>query len=896
MNRNDKVFCVISHTHWDREWYAPLEVFRHRLVDLFDSLLAILKEYPNYVFHMDAQTVVLEDYLEVRPSKREELKHYIQSGNIMVGPWYLQNDFYLTSGEATIRNLLEGDKLCQEFGGKGKIGYAPDQFGNISQLPQILRNFGYDNFVFGRGFSEYSLGENQELCRKPSPTEFIWKGPDGSEVLAIHMRHWYNNAQRFSADIEMSYRFLKSIENNYDNEFTFTPYYLLMNGVDHLQPQENLLPILEQLQTKLEGNQTICQYNFDDYLEKVKSYIKENDVELPVYEGELRKGHDFDLLKGTLSSRHYLKIMNVQAQSLLENRLEPLYAMLERNGMQGVASVDRFRYLWKNLMRNHPHDSICGCSRDEVHSHMENRYNEFFEFANEYLKRGMQLAADHTAACRKGKGDEYVLTVFNTLAFPIEQAVRVSLSFLAADGLENFEIIDQNGLAIPFAIFEKHYEELDVHSPINLPGVLDVVRYEGYADVGRVEPYAMKTFTIRKKEGVCKFVPWMNSENEFCLKNEFFQLSVTPKGQVDVTWENHTAKNCLYLEDLADIGTSYVYMKGTDIPIYSHDYVSSVSWVENHPYCQSVDITYDLPLPVSYDKQQGKRTDEVENTRVVLTVSVKPKQPYAQVDYHIENRSRWHRLRVVVNTGVANTLSTADIPFDVVTHGEEAHCIVTESKVLPNTSFAYLENDETGFAVLTQGAHEYEHLDETKLAFTVVRATGGINSSSTKQWQAPGNQCIRTINGTLALVPFGNGITARNLPNLSLRFRAPLLGFVSCCDTKKFTGGRPCVQDSDLTELFYLPDAYPDACIPSNVSAVTVEGEGITVSALKYAQNKEGQILRLYNTTNQPQCVKVTVNGTVYQTDMAEKNSVLLGENTVSQSIEPKQINTYKIV
>ncbi len=896
MNRNDKVFCVVSHTHWDREWYAPLEVFRHRLVDLFDHLLDILKQYPNYVFHMDAQTVVLEDYLAVRPSKREELKKHIRNRRIMVGPWYLQNDFYLTSGEATIRNLLEGEKLCREFGGQGKIGYAPDQFGNISQLPQILRGFGYDNFVFGRGFSEYTLGEKGDLCRKPSPTEFIWKGPDGSEVLAIHMRHWYNNAQRFSADIDKSYRYLKSIEQVFDNEFTFTPYYLLMNGVDHLEAQENLLPILEQLQTKLEENQTIRQYNFDEYLDNVKAYLQDNNVELPVYQGELRKGHDHDLLKGTLSSRNYLKILNVKAQSLLENRLEPLYAMLERNGLKGVTSVDRFRYLWKNLLRNHPHDSICGCSRDEVHTHMENRYNEFFEFANEYLKRGMQLAADHTAACRKGKGDEYVLTVFNTLSFPIEQSVRVSMSLLESDGLENFEIVDQNGLAIPFAMFEKHYEGLDVQSPINLPGVLDVVRYEGYVNVGRVEPYAMKTFTVRKKQGEYTIVPVVSPANDFVLRNEFFTLSVSDKGQVDLSWENHKSENCLYLEDSADVGTSYIYMKGNDAPVYSYGCVSSVEWIENNPYCQSVAITYDLPLPDGYDKEQNTRTQSVENTRVVLTVSVKPKQPYAEVDYHIENRSHWHRLRVVVNTGVSVKVSTADIPFDVVSHGEEAHCVATQSKVLPNTSFAYLENFQTGFGVLTQGAHEYEHVNESELAFTVVRATGAITGSSTKQWQVPDNQCVRTIEGQLALVPFGNGITAEDLPNIALRFRAPLLGFVSCCDIKKFTGGRPCVQDSDLTELFYRPDVYPDVCIPSNLSSVLVEGEGITVSALKYAEDGEGQILRLYNTTNQPKEVKIAVKGTIYETNMAEKELVPLGENSIMQTVLPKQIKTYKII
>ncbi len=891
MDRKVTVFCVISHTHWDREWYAPMEVFRHRLVDLFDRLLMILDDHPTYVFHLDAQTVVLEDYLEVRPSKRDVLKKHIENRRIMVGPWYLQNDFYLTSGEATIRNLLEGEKLCQEFGGKGQIGYAPDQFGNVSQLPQILQNFGIDNFVFGRGFSEFTLGENDELIRKPSPTEFIWQGPDGSRVLAIHMRHWYNNAQRFSTNLEMSYRFLKSIQATFDNEFTFTPYYLLMNGVDHLEPQGDLLPILQGLQEKIAPNQKILQYNFDDYLEDVKNYLQEHEVELPVHEGELRSGFDRELLKGTLSSRHHLKVANVKAQSLLENRLEPLYAMMEQFGMKGITSTDHFRYMWKNLLRNHPHDSICGCSRDEVHAHMENRYAEFFEFGNEYLKRGLQIAADHTAACRKGQEDEYILAVFNTLSVPLKGGVKVSMTFLESDGFDNFEIIDDKGVAVPFIVYDRIPELFDVYSPINLPGVLDVVRYEGYVEVGQVEPYAIKTFTIRKKQGTCPVDVLVQSQ-EYTLKNEFFSLSVNQKGQVTMEWDGHKAENCIYLEDVADIGDSYVYLRAGDTPVLSHEYVTTVEIKEQNAFCQSVAITYELPLPADYDYSQNKRFQDTKVTRVVLTLSVKPCQPFAEVDYHIENSSKWHRLRVVVDTGIVSSVSTADIPFDVVTHGEEAHCVKTDSKVLPNTSFAYLKNAKTGFGVLTKGAHEYEHMNGSCLAFTVVRATGGINRSDSKQWKTPGGQMLRTVEGSLALVPFAGQVTGETLPNLSLQFRAPLMGFVTCCDPKKFTGGRPCVQDSDLTELFYLPDPYPTVSIPSNQSAISVEGKGISVTAFKQAEQGEGQVLRLVNLTRQDQQVKIQGSGEIFNTNMAEKDSDLLGVDAVSCCVSPKQITT----
>ena len=117
-----KVYAVISHTHWDREWYAPLEVFRLKLVDLIDRCLITLKKYPEYIFHLDAQTVVLDDYLAFRPDKEAELRYFITEGRLIVGPWYVQNDFYLTSGEATVRNLLEGRRIAQRFGRCAKRG------------------------------------------------------------------------------------------------------------------------------------------------------------------------------------------------------------------------------------------------------------------------------------------------------------------------------------------------------------------------------------------------------------------------------------------------------------------------------------------------------------------------------------------------------------------------------------------------------------------------------------------------------------------------------------------------------------------------------------------------------------------------------------------------------
>src|SRR5690349_16355790 len=134
---------LISHTHWDREWYQTFQQFRLRLVHLVDDLLEILATDRHFQhFMLDGQTIVLEDYLQIRPEREAELRTLVQNGRILIGPWYVQPDEFLISPEAIIRNLLEGDRIAKQFGPKMMIGYSPDTFGHIGQLPQILRGFG----------------------------------------------------------------------------------------------------------------------------------------------------------------------------------------------------------------------------------------------------------------------------------------------------------------------------------------------------------------------------------------------------------------------------------------------------------------------------------------------------------------------------------------------------------------------------------------------------------------------------------------------------------------------------------------------------------------------------------------------------------------------------------
>lgn len=368
-----KTAHIISHTHWDREWYMPFEYHHMLLVELMDTLLDTLDSDPNYkYFHLDGQTIVIEDYLQVRPSQRERLERYIKEGRIQIGPWYVLQDEFLTSSEANIRNLLTGHKDAEQYGVISKTGYFPDSFGNMGQAPQILQQADIQNAVFGRGVKPTGFNNMVgEADTYESPySEMYWEAPDGSKVLGVLFANWYCNGMEVpvGADDAKAY-WDKNLKNA--EEFASTPHLLFMNGCDHQPIQTDLSDAIKTAST-LYPDIEFKHSNFDEYIAEVAETVPDD---LTVVKGELRSQHTdgWGTLVNTASARIYLKQMNQQAQTLLEKVAEPLavFAHLDANASY---PHDELTYAWKTLMQNHPHDSICGCSVDEVHQEMETRF------------------------------------------------------------------------------------------------------------------------------------------------------------------------------------------------------------------------------------------------------------------------------------------------------------------------------------------------------------------------------------------------------------------------------------------------------------------------------------------------------------------------------------------
>ena len=267
-----KTVHIISHSHWDREWYLPLERHKMKLLDLIDTNMELFDKDPGfYSFHLDGQTIVLDDYLEIRPEKREELLRHVREGHFRVGPFYILQDEFLTSGEANVRNIQTGIREAKAYGNLTKVGYFPDAFGNAGQMPQLLTQAGMEAVAFGRGVKP--VGFNNELKEggeyESAYSEMQWQSPDGTKLLGILFANWYCNGMEIPVDEKEAKAYWEERLAKAEM-FASTDELLFMNGCDHQPVQKDLSAAIETAR-RLYPDIEFVHSNFEDYVKKVQA-------------------------------------------------------------------------------------------------------------------------------------------------------------------------------------------------------------------------------------------------------------------------------------------------------------------------------------------------------------------------------------------------------------------------------------------------------------------------------------------------------------------------------------------------------------------------------------------------------------------------------------------------
>jgi mannosylglycerate hydrolase len=361
-------FFVVAHTHWDREWYRPFEHFRLWLGHVVDGVLDTVEhDEAFHSFTLDGQAIVLEDYLDVRPQNEARLRALLRSGRLEIGPSYVLPDELLVSGESLVRNLLHGRRVCERFDAEPtSVGYLPDSFGHPLQMPQILSGFGLGSCIFSRGMGD-ELDETGVVFR--------WRAPDGSEVLAFQQLPHYGNFARI-VDVDDAEHRINGIVEEFGSmlERAEIDQVLLCNGSDHLPIQPEMPAICEQLAARLPGS----EFTISSYAAYVDAVGR---PDVPAWTGELVGSRLQNILRGVNSSRLYLKHANERAERQLL-AVETVVALRSLLLGEPFSTAD-FTLAWRELLRNHPHDSICGCSCDEAHRDMMVRYESLHRTLSE---------------------------------------------------------------------------------------------------------------------------------------------------------------------------------------------------------------------------------------------------------------------------------------------------------------------------------------------------------------------------------------------------------------------------------------------------------------------------------------------------------------------------------
>ena len=348
-----KKLHIIFQTHWDREWYFPFETFRGRLNLVIRRIIQGLDNDEFHSFLLDGQTLPILDYLETADDAHtQKFLRYIKEGRIIIGPWYIAMDEFLVQGESIIRNLELGHKIATQFGEPQKLGYLPDTFGHVSQMPQILKNFNIYDAVMWRG-----IDSNKSEC--------IWRGADQSELFVIYLSQGYYqpllNQDNFIDEIKQYMDKVSPLSTSGD--------LLLTMGGDHLMPRDiNMAEKMSVIEKELKIE--VVDTTFKDYIQEVKNKLHKEDLQ--VLNHELRNNKNAYILSNVWSSRQYLKQMNQTLEDEMIRYLEPFHALM--CAKLPNLYKNNFEYIWKLILENQPHDSISGCSSDEVHQENEIRF------------------------------------------------------------------------------------------------------------------------------------------------------------------------------------------------------------------------------------------------------------------------------------------------------------------------------------------------------------------------------------------------------------------------------------------------------------------------------------------------------------------------------------------
>ncbi|MFD1429121.1 alpha-mannosidase [Lacticaseibacillus mingshuiensis] len=885
-----KVF-IVSHAHWDREWYMGFEKHHMRLISLMDDLFYLFKHDPDFnSFHLDGQTIILDDYLAVRPEKREELEQYVREGKLKVGPFYILQDDFLISPETNVRNTQYGKKQASEWSQPVPLGYFPDTFGNMGQTAQMMQLSKLDTVAFGRGVTPTGLNNQVGQGKFDSTfSEMWWEGPDKSKVLGILFANWYSNGNEIPVDEdEAKVYWTKKLADA--EKFASTPDLLFMNGVDHQPVQMDVTKAIK-VANKLFPDYEFIHSNWPDYIKALKADLPKD---LSTIEGELtsQATDGWYTLANTASSRVYLKQENTLTERTLENQVEPL---LYLGGEATAENQDRLDFAWKMKLRNNPHDSICGCSVDPVHQRMMTRFHGAQQVA-EVLSEHALTSFTNSLDTHNFPADSHPFVLINTSGAEKHEDTTVEVEIARAyfkDGapqaqydkmvelgknLPELTVIDAVGEKIAAKITNPH-----ARFNYDLPDRTFREPYMAlYVDVdvaATLRPFGWQSFAVI--EGAAALDAAVSIDGQ-TLRNARLAVTLEADGTVTVTDQatGHEYRDAVDFEDVGDMGNEYIFRQSADkLTFTAKDAaLSDVAAVQTAAGAQlSYTLTYQLPsraaASLDYEREaviditnrKSVRGSELQPLALHVTLTLAENSNKLAIHVTGDNQLKDHRLRALFNTDLTSETNDSESIFEVVARPNK----VGKNWRNPTNpqhqqAFSTVHDDTRGVVVGNFGLNEYEVTpDGSQIAVTFLRCVGEMGDWG--YFATPEAQCLGDFHADLS-VAFTDGSEAEQL------------------------AAYQAARAAQIPVIFGQTGVHAGEKAPSN-TYLDIEGDAFAVTATKMSQD-HGLIVRGYNMTGESQPLTVLAAGKDAAT-LADFDGDAIAK-PVNSELAPAEIRTYQ--
>lgn len=874
---------VVPHTHWDREWRYPLWQNRIMLVGFMEELLSILDTNPEYrCFVLDGQSVIIEDYLEVRPGDSERIRKYVKEGRLAIGPWYTLPDLYPIDGESLVRNLLKGIRYSESLGGYQKVGYNSFGWGQTAQFPQIYSGFGIDVII---------AAKNIKKSRAPE-SEFLWEAPDGTRVLTTRLgagvrNNFYVNAYIpvMNNGISLSscdeYRLTPenagTLYHRADAEGLCKDYYKLANtaeiredyidkaaetawgnteettvksdrlflaGCDFSGPLPKITEIINKMNER-DADRKFISATLEQYTEVLKEKVDYSS--LKVVKGELRDGSPHMCSANALQTRSYIKRLNKKVQNNLFRFTEPVSIMSLMAG--GRYDGEFISLAVKYMLCSQAHDSINGVTQDKTADDVVNRLNQALELSEVTgdFACGEIVRRIDTSAYNKG---DVLLVAVNSTAKPRNEIVRVWLDLPREWNVLDFEMADCGGKRAETQFVSRQEVIIPVQEFDCRPWPYYADRYCFFMDTGDVPAGGYKTFRLipgnkMDRDTICSYMDIYSegreiSKHSCAMENEYLKVNVNQNGTMDLlsklTGERYNSLN--YFEDTGDAGDYWIYYP----PYYNKTFTSlgcrARIWTEeNGPLSATIAAEIKMRLPARAEtpdfgiKGESRRTDEERDMTVTAWYTLKKGAKRVDVRLKVDNTVEDHRLRVMFDTGIKAEKSCAAGHFTVDKRPvapipDRGNQYFTHMQTVPQQGFVDLSDGGSGLALINNCLSEFEAINNETgtLALTLFRSVRNMICTAGPTYnkfpEQKGGQSLGIQEYEYSIYPHKGCWEEALVYNETENFNVPL----RLVQTSSHAGSLPLKREF-----------------------VSVEPSNLVVSALKRAEDRDSIIVRVFN-------------------------------------------------